>query len=217
MLAKIINTLNTHFIKNPNKNFKICLDSIQNINSINTINSESYDILIPSIFKTISYLKNNSVDTMTTIPFKYIPEEYTTLNYNTNNTNNTDSISTNKTLENKIKPPIYIEPFNNKISRTKLFENDYYEIILIGWEPNARSTIHNHSDNGCLFFLIRGDLTEEVYDTQHIELIYTRNILKNDVGYIDDTIGYHRMINTKGSYSFSIHIYSPPNFVMNTF
>lgn len=228
MLAKIINILNTHFIKTPSKNFKSCLDSIHNIHKGNT---EIYENLIPSIFKTRTMFNKNSfvsLDTMTTIPFQYIPEEYTSLkcnydsiiNDNTNLNTNTNSIKnlTNlKSLENKVNIPRYIEPFDRKISRTKLFENDYYEIILIGWEPNAKSTIHNHSNNGCVFFLIQGDLVEEVYDTKNIELISISNILKNEIGYIDDTIGYHRMKNANNTYSFSIHIYSPPNFVMNTF
>lgn len=215
MLAKIINILNTHFIKTPSKNFKSCLDSIHNIHKGNT---EIYDNLIPSIFKTRTMFNKKSfvsLDTMTTIPFQYIPEEYTYLKCNY------DPIIKNltnlKSLENKVNIPRYIEPFDRKISRTKLFENDYYEIILIGWEPNAKSTIHNHSNNGCLFFLIQGDLVEEVYDKKNIELISISNILKNEFSYIDDTIGYHRMKNSNNTYSFSIHIYSPPNFVMNTF
>ena len=57
----------------------------------------------------------------------------------------------------------------NKICRTKLYKNKNYEIILISWLPGAKSHIHNHSDNGCLYRLIHGTLIEEQYHTETLE------------------------------------------------
>ena len=32
-----------------------------------------------------------------------------------------------------------------------------------------------------------------------------------EINYIDDTIGYHKIINNSNNFSVSLHIYSPPN------
>tara|TARA_B110001469_G_scaffold107083_1_gene107158 strand:+ start:73 stop:579 length:507 start_codon:yes stop_codon:yes gene_type:complete len=105
----------------------------------------------------------------------------------------------------------------NKICRTKLYENKNYEIILISWLPGAKSHIHNHSDNGCLYRVIDGTLIEEQYHPETLELIKLQNILPNDVDYIDNTTSYHRMINQDKTMAYSLHIYSPPNFDMTIY
>ena len=59
--------------------------------------------------------------------------------------------------------------------------------------------------------ILRGDLREEIYTDKLClkEINYYNTFSKS---YIDDNIGYHRIINGN-MYSFSLHIYKPKNHV----
>lgn len=104
-----------------------------------------------------------------------------------------------------------------KINRTKLHETLNYEIILISWAPGAKSHIHNHPVNGCIYKILDGILIEETYDPKTIELTNLITLLPNDIGYIDNTICYHKIYNPEPFTSYSLHIYSPPNFNMSIY
>jgi len=41
--------------------------------------------------------------------------------------------------------------------------------------------------------------------------IKTHTINENDIGYIQDKIGFHKIINISDNISYSLHFYSPPN------
>ena len=104
-----------------------------------------------------------------------------------------------------------------KINRTKLHETPNYELVLISWTPGAKSHIHNHPKNGCIYKVLKGILIEETYDPKTIELNTLITLLPNDIGYIDNTICYHKIYNPEPYMAYSLHIYSPPNFNMSIF
>ena len=104
-----------------------------------------------------------------------------------------------------------------KMNRTKLHETPNYELILISWAPGAKSHIHNHPENGCIYKVLDGILIEETYDPKTIELTNLITLLPNDMGYIDNTICYHKMYNPEPFTAYSLHIYSPPNFNMSIY
>ena len=87
----------------------------------------------------------------------------------------------------------------------------FVDIYFIVWQPKCVSKIHNHSKNGCHMLILRGDLREEIYTNKLClkEINYYNTFSKS---YIDDNIGYHRIINGN-LYSFSLHIYNPKNHV----
>ena len=110
-----------------------------------------------------------------------------------------------------------IHPYSNYlkegINRFKIHESpDLFEIILIGWKPNAISSIHDHSKNGCIYYMLQGSLHEKRFNTK-TKNEYSNTLLKQgDINYIDNTIGYHSMSNNTKMNVFSLHIYSPPNY-----
>jgi hypothetical protein len=104
-----------------------------------------------------------------------------------------------------------------KINRTKLHETPNYELVLISWAPGAKSHIHNHPENGCIYKVLEGILIEETYDPKTIELTNLITLLPNDIGYIDNTICYHKIYNPEPFQAYSLHIYSPPNFNMSIY
>ena len=96
--------------------------------------------------------------------------------------------------------------------RKVLFQNDLFEIILIGWDVNQKSPIHNHSSNGCIFKLLSGHIFETIYSTSYINKLETYSFCPGSCKYIDNNMYYHRIENKSENKAVSLHIYSPPNF-----
>ncbi|MBI96888.1 hypothetical protein CL656_07075 [bacterium] len=82
------------------------------------------------------------------------------------------------------------------------------EMYIITWNKHIISKIHNHSKNGCILKLLKGELYENHYD-HSLNLLSHNKINKNDTTYIDNKLGYHSII-SKNELSVSLHIYSPP-------
>ena len=102
---------------------------------------------------------------------------------------------------------------DNTYEKNLIFRNKDYEMFLICWNKNQFSGIHNHSENGCIYKVVEGQLSEFLYDPNNLNLKQSTSFNTNSVGYIDDNIGYHKMGNDLRKPACSIHIYSPPNFV----
>ena len=98
----------------------------------------------------------------------------------------------------------------NKIGYGKqlVHRDNQFEIFVLSWKPGQKSGIHNHSEFGCLMKVLDGELQENIYSNQ-LDLLDMRNYNKNDVTYIDNSIGYHSIINPYYENSVSLHIYSP--------
>jgi len=91
------------------------------------------------------------------------------------------------------------------------YSDNNLEAFIVCWEPYQETKIHNHSDNGCILKILEGDMTEILYN-KNLKIL-TKNILpKNNIRYIDNNIGYHKMINGNEK-TISLHIYSPQNFI----
>ena len=58
-------------------------------------------------------------------------------------------------------------------------------------------------------FILKGLLKEEIYNNS-LKKINTNYYGSCDLSYINDNIGYHRIINSN-QYTYSIHIYHPKN------
>jgi len=106
----------------------------------------------------------------------------------------------------------YAKFSNENYVRNLIFRNNNYEIFLICWDKNQFSPIHNHSDNGCIYKVLEGELSEYIYDTNNIKCIELGNLNSGSVSYIDNNIGYHKVGNDNKDLAVSLHIYSPPNF-----
>ena len=92
-----------------------------------------------------------------------------------------------------------------------IYRNSKYEMFLIYWGVNSKTKIHNHSEEGCIMKILKGDLKELVYN-ENFELIDTNNYKEGDISFLNNEIGYHKIININDNISMSLHIYSPPNY-----
>ncbi len=98
--------------------------------------------------------------------------------------------------------------------RIPLIAVDQYELLLCCWKPGQESPFHGHPDKGCLVKILQGTLSEERKFTNGRTAV--REISVNDVGYITDKIGIHRVSNNTKENAVSLHLYAPggyrPNF-----
>tara|TARA_B110000908_G_C10254981_1_gene454766 strand:- start:1066 stop:1494 length:429 start_codon:yes stop_codon:yes gene_type:complete len=92
-------------------------------------------------------------------------------------------------------------------NRNSLFNNDMFEIILLVWDEDSVTPLHNHPDNGCILILLEGDLKEKIINSY---MTIHHKIKPGKYSYIDNNIGKHVIKAIKKS--LSIHIYSPPFF-----
>ena len=99
-----------------------------------------------------------------------------------------------------------------------VYRDENYEMFVVCWKPRQETYIHNHSDNGCIFKVLEGELSEHKYNEETLNLLESNNLSKKSTGYIDNEIGVHKMINeSQKENCISLHIYSPPNFVATLF
>jgi predicted metal-dependent enzyme (double-stranded beta helix superfamily) len=100
-----------------------------------------------------------------------------------------------------------------KYCRNKIYQDDTIEILLICWNHNQQSGIHDHPDNGCILTILEGSLVEEVYRkiNNKLVMIKSNNISKGNISYQIGSYGLHNIVNSKDR-SVSLHIYSPPNY-----
>ena len=86
-----------------------------------------------------------------------------------------------------------------------------YDIALIKWNPESKTSIHDHPQKGCSIFLLKGNLKEEIFKNNKFLYKKKENYLTNflDGSYIDNKIGLHRVSNLSNKNSWSLHIYEP--------
>ena len=112
--------------------------------------------------------------------------------------------NTFRNLIQRSRESIYID---NKLQYIKyklpLLDNRY----IIYWYPNSITNIHGH-DNLCKYMLLKGNVTEELYKSLHTDSFIKTNPIKLlHANYINDSIGYHKLINSN-IHSISYHVYS---------
>lgn len=87
-----------------------------------------------------------------------------------------------------------------------------YDFYLLVWKPNVETGIHDHPRNGCLLKVLDGEIHEDRYSTTG-EIIKSTDLKKDDIGYMHDKIGYHKIRNPVDEVAYSLHIYSPIKYI----
>ncbi|KAL3441084.1 RmlC-like cupin domain-containing protein [Aspergillus insuetus] len=98
--------------------------------------------------------------------------------------------------------------------------NHKANILLLVWNPQKGSPIHDHANAHCIMKVLAGNLTETVYDAPEkgsdgitpLKIKSETTHSTNDVTYIADDIGLHRVHNPHpNKVAVSLHLYTPPN------
>lgn len=107
--------------------------------------------------------------------------------------------------------------FNNQgYKKILIYDNPLFDVYVIVWDKLGVSKIHDHSSNGCIFRIIKGILSEQIFN-KDLKRLSRRVYGSNIVGYIDNSNGYHKIRNILDDYSVSLHLYSPRGYIPNTF
>ncbi|KNC26700.1 hypothetical protein FF38_11397, partial [Lucilia cuprina] len=109
--------------------------------------------------------------------------------------------------------------------------NGKFNLMILCWGEGHSSTIHDHADSHCFMKMLKGDLMETRYSWPETEkqqqeleqqgenfenhdalqVLGQRTMSVNDVAYINDNLGLHRVENPSHSEtSVSLHLYCPP-------
>lgn len=104
----------------------------------------------------------------------------------------------------------FIEYNNEKYIKKVAFKNELFELVIISWNKNQSSPIHDHPKNGCLLKILKGNLIEEKYEKMY--KINENNLKINNISYIEGKEIIHKIIN-KNDKSVSLHVYSPPKYI----
>jgi cysteine dioxygenase len=96
-----------------------------------------------------------------------------------------------------------------------------YHAWLLCWKNGQRSPIHDHSGSACVVRVLRGTLTETLFDVApngHIKAAFSRDFAEGSLLGSEDT-DIHQVSNLQAGDAdlVTLHIYSPPLNQMNTF
>ena len=110
----------------------------------------------------------------------------------------------------------YIESNSARYTRNLIYKDDMIDMFVISWSAHSHTKIHNHAKNGCIMKILKGQLTESIYD-KNLANISMKTLCENSVGYMSDDVGYHKISNMSDHIAVSLHIYSPPNHITTYF
>ncbi|XP_054738996.1 cysteine dioxygenase type 1 isoform X2 [Anastrepha obliqua] len=115
--------------------------------------------------------------------------------------------------------------------------NGKFNLMILCWGEGQGSAIHDHADSHCFMKMLKGDLQETRYEmpctkivempnvdiglidddagqeinSEELKAVGSSTITVNDVAYINDNIGLHRVENPSHiDTSVSLHLYCPP-------
>jgi predicted metal-dependent enzyme (double-stranded beta helix superfamily) len=97
----------------------------------------------------------------------------------------------------------------NNYTRSLVFKNDKFQLIIMTWPGNFESFIHDHNKNECIFKVLKGGFIEKIYykNEDKLELKELNKLLENEIGNINDNSGYHSVKNSSSDFAVSIHLY----------
>ncbi|XP_076267128.1 cysteine dioxygenase type 1 [Rhynchophorus ferrugineus] len=94
--------------------------------------------------------------------------------------------------------------------------NGKYNLMALCWGEGHGASIHDHANSHCFMKILQGSLEEVRYawpkeNEQEVKEIGRKRLNLNDVCYINDSLGLHRVENVS-SYdtAISLHLYCPP-------
>ncbi|XP_036343625.1 cysteine dioxygenase type 1-like [Rhagoletis pomonella] len=117
--------------------------------------------------------------------------------------------------------------------------NGKFNLMILCWGEGQGSAIHDHADSHCFMKMLKGDLQEtryempctkaidmpsvdigqtndaddndEEFNSEELKTIGSSSISLNDVAYINDNLGLHRVENPSHiETAVSLHLYCPP-------
>jgi len=98
------------------------------------------------------------------------------------------------------------KPYTRNLIST---DNKTYTLLLLCWNPNKESPIHDHPCDGCWLQVLKGGIREVRYDKK-LNCVDDLDYKDGELSYITDNIGYHKVCNTGKDKAVTLHLYAPP-------
>lgn len=138
--------------------------------------------------------------------------------------------------ENQWHPYAFSDPSRNYTRNLVDEGNGKSNLLVLVWNPGRSSPIHDHANAHCVMKILKGSLKETLYSMPPgsagsnsgssgtltpPQVVKETNYSENQVTYISDQIGLHKISNPSNSeVAVSLHLYTPPhaaNFGFNLF
>ena len=106
-------------------------------------------------------------------------------------------------------------------ARNSLREGCWYHAWIMCWKNGQRSPIHDHAGSSCSVRVLRGTLTETIFERApngHVKAVFSRDLAADGVCGSEDT-DMHQISNLQAGAAdlVTLHIYSPPLVRMGTY
>ena len=97
-------------------------------------------------------------------------------------------------------------------TRNCIAREDDFEFILLCWDSNSKTKIHDHAGQNCWIYQIQGDMRETRFkeSDEGFEITHDTVLREGKVSYMHDRMGYHSLENISGGRSMTLHIYASP-------
>ena len=98
-------------------------------------------------------------------------------------------------------------------TRNCLAKTDAYELILLCWEPGARTAVHDHGGEDCWVYQLEGTMSESRYKVDETgTLVETQqmDLKPGKLTYMNDRMGYHSISNLSDERALTLHLYASP-------
>lgn len=98
-------------------------------------------------------------------------------------------------------------------TRNCIIENEKFELILLCWEPNQATPIHDHGGEECWVKILDGNFSEIIYQEESdgtLKEVKSTQAITGDVTYMIDFMGSHSLTNLDETRSMSLHLYAKP-------
>lgn len=99
-------------------------------------------------------------------------------------------------------------------TRNCVINNDKFTVLLLCWNANARSSIHDHPCDACFIKVIRGCIKETKYiidDDKNITPLSNKFHIENQVSYMNNSNILHSISNPNPEVgAVTLHVYTPP-------
>ena len=100
-----------------------------------------------------------------------------------------------------------------KYTRNCMHKDAEFELLLLCWDEGQETAIHDHDGEDCWVYLLKGEMEEVYYNldnSNHLREDRSHSILPHQISFMNDRIGFHKLINNFKGKSMSLHLYAKP-------
>ena len=96
-------------------------------------------------------------------------------------------------------------------TRNLIHLNDKFHLLILCWQQDQYSPIHNHGGRDCSMYVIEGSVQENIYQLKQNSLINCQINIHNkgDNSYIIDSMGMHSL-KCVSNRALTLHLYAKP-------